>query len=397
MVPWTKKYSPKSSKDVSGQQEGLQQIRDFIVNFKKQKKKAMLIYGPSGTGKTTAVHAIAKENNLEIVEVNASDTRNSEQILAVLGNAAKQQSLFSKGKVILVDEVDGIAGQQDRGGVQALAKLIEKPAFPIILAANNPWDSKFSSLRSKTTMVQFMALDYLTIYRELKRICTSEKIKAEDDVLKNIARRSGGDMRSAINDLQIMGEISSDSLQELSDRDRTESVMQALMKVFKTTQPDIALPAFDNVQEDTDQVFLWIDENLPKEYTKPKDLARAYDALSLADVYRGRIRRWQHWRFLVYINNLLTAGVALGKDEKYHSFVKYGPTTRLLKIWQANQRQHRKKQIAQKIADKTYSSQKEILKSTMPYMKAIFKNKEMAERISEELGLDKEEVEWLRK
>ncbi|MFH1510890.1 MAG: AAA family ATPase, partial [Candidatus Woesearchaeota archaeon] len=244
MVPWTKKYAPKSSKELSGQDPAIQQIRDFILNFKKQKKKAMLLYGPSGTGKTSAVHAIAKENNLEIVEVNASDTRNSEQILAVLGNAIKQQSLFSKGKVILVDEVDGIAGQQDRGGVQALAKLIEKPAFPVILAANNPWDNKFSSLRSKTTMVQFMALDYLTIYRQLKRICAEEKIKAEDDLLKNIARRSGGDMRSAINDLQSMGEISAESVQELSDRDRTESVMQALMKVFKTTQPDIALPAF---------------------------------------------------------------------------------------------------------------------------------------------------------
>ncbi|MFH1510697.1 MAG: replication factor C large subunit, partial [Candidatus Woesearchaeota archaeon] len=200
-----------------------------------------------------------------------------------------------------------------------------------------------------------------------------------------------------INDLQSMGEISAESVQELSDRDRTESVMQALMKVFKTTQPDIALPAFDNVQEDTDQLFLWIDENLPKEYTRPKDLARAYDALSLADIYRGRIRRWQHWRFLVYIHNLLTAGVALGKDEKYHAFVKYGPTTRILKIWQANQRQQRKKAIAQKIADKTHSSKKDVMKSTMPYMKAIFKNKEMAEKISDQYDLDKEEVEWLRK
>ena len=123
--------------------------------------------------------------------------------------------------------------------------------------------------------------------------------------------------------------------------------------------------------------MLWLDANLPEEYARPEDLARAYDALSKADVFQRRIRRWQHWRFLVYINALLTAGVAVAKDKKYEKFVQYKPTGRLLKIWWANQKSMKKKAIAEKIAHKTHSSKKDILKSTMPYLPLMFRDREM--------------------
>ena len=147
-----------------------------------------------------------------------------------------------------------------------------------------------------------------------------------------------------------------------------------------------------------DEQFLWVDENLPHEYEKPQDLARAYEMLSRADVFKGRIRRWQHWRFMVYINALMTAGVASAKDEKYHKFVSYKPTGRILKIWIANQKSLKKKAIASKIAERTHSSTKEIMHTTLPYIQHIFrKNKSMASVIAKELKLDKEEIEWLSK
>jgi predicted aldo/keto reductase-like oxidoreductase len=60
---------------------------------------------------------------------------------------------------------------------------------------------------------------------------------------------------------------------------------QALLKVLKTTDPSVALKAFENVEEDINEQMLWIDANLPFEYTKPEDLASAYDKLSRADVF----------------------------------------------------------------------------------------------------------------
>ena len=401
MGPWIREYSPKKIKEVIAQDNGMTLIRFFIENFKKQKKKAVLIYGPSGIGKTSAVYAIANELGLEIIEMNASDFRNKDQINSIAGVASQQMSLFGKSKLILIDELDGIAGRQDFGGVAAIAKLIAETKFPIIITANNPYDNKFSSIRKKTEMLQFKLLETNDIYEILKNICIAEGITYKDNVLKTLARRSGGDARAAINDLQILSgaekKLEKDAIDELSERNKVDSILNALVKIFKSTNPNIAITAFDNVDEDLDKCFLWVDENLPKEYTKADDLARAYDKLSKADVFRGRIKRWQHWRFLSYINNLLTAGVAVCKDEKNKRFVQYKPTGRILKLWWAKQKNIKKKAVVQKIAEKTHTSSKEIFKN-FEFIQAIFKNnKEMAGNMIKQFDLNNEEVEWLKK
>ena len=400
MQPLMQKYIPKKAKEIEGQDENIKKLKDFIINFQKQKKNSALIYGSSGTGKTSSVYAIANELGLEVIEVNASDFRNAEQINNKVGNAIKQQSLFAKGKIILVDEIDGLSGHEDRGGVQAIVKLIEDSTYPIILTATNPFDNKFSSLRGKSNLIEFKQLDYLSIFKILKRICEHEKIKFEEEVLKALSRRSGGDARAAVNDLQTLThekkELAKESLEELSDRNKTDNIMSALNKIFKTTDLKIAISAFDNVEEDLNEQLLWIDENLPKEYTKPEELAKAYEMLSMADVFNRRIRRWQHYRFLVYINALITAGIASAKKEKYKELVQYKPTGRILKLWWAKQKSMKKKAIAEKIAVKTHSSKKEILKNTMPYLPVMFKNKEMKNNIIKELDLNDEEVEWIK-
>ncbi len=402
MIPWIKLYQPKTIKDIEGQESAVRQLKEFIENFKKQKKKASIIYGPTGCGKTAAAYALANELGLELIEVNASDFRNAENIKSTVGSAAKQQSLFSKGKIILVDEIDGLSGMEDRGGVTALAELIDETGFPIVCTANDPFDKKFASLRKKCSIIEFNEINYANIAKILSKICKKEGIKAADDDISSLARRAGGDVRAAINDLQSIShekkELKKEDIDGLGQREREETIINALLKVFKTTDPNIAINAFDNVAEDFDKRFLWLDENLPKEYEKPEDLARAYDYISKADVMSRRIRRWQHWRFLVYVNAFLTAGISVSKDEKYKKFVSYGPTQRLLKIYIANMKYQKRKAIAAKIAEKTHSSAAAVIKDTLPFLQeAMRKNKNFANEIAEEFELDKDEVEWMRK
>lgn len=397
---WVNKYLPKKVSDVHGQDAALKQLKDFAFNFKNKKKRAAIIYGPAGSGKTAAAYAIANELGLEIVETSASDFRNEEQINLKVGNAVHQMSLFSKGKIILIDEIDGLSGNEDRGGIQAIIKLIEKTTFPIILISNDPWGNKFSSLRSKSELIQFKSLDILDVFTVLKKIASEEGIKYEEPALKSLARRAGGDLRAAITDLQMLAEERKElirkDVEDVAERNKQESILNALVKVFKIKDANIAVAAFENVDEDIDKCFLWVDENLPKEYTDPEDLANAYDMLSKADVLRGRISRWQHWRFLDYINTLLTAGVAVSKKQKNSEFIKYCQTTRILKLWHAKMKYMKRKEIAKKIALKTHSSQKEIIKDTLPYMQVIFrKNKKEAERIADYLDLNEEEKDWL--
>ncbi len=402
MHPFTIKYQPKKINEIIGQDNAIKKLKDFVVNFKKQRKNAALLYGPSGVGKTISVHALANELDLEILEVNASDVRNAEQINSMVGSAAGQMSLFSKSKIILLDEVDGLSGKEDRGGLSAITNIIEKSSFPIILTATNPWDYKFNKLRRSAEMIEFAPLDYLDIFKILQKICSNEKIKYEEEVLKGLARRAGNDARAAINDLQTLTieakELTKKSLEELGERNKLDTMINALFKVFKTTDPNVAIAAFDNVKEDLDEQLLWLDENLPREYTKPEELAKAYDKLSKADVFNRRIKRWQHYRFLVYINALITGGIAVSKKEKYKHYVQYKPTGKLLKLWWAKQKSMKKKAIAEKIAERTHSSKKEVIKNTLPYLQVAFKkNKNFRERLTNELDLSMEEVEWMKK
>lgn len=399
--PWIIKYIPKTEKDLLGQDRALSSLKNFIQNYKKQKKKSALISGPSGCGKTSSVFVLANELNLEVYEINASDFRNKQQIEEKIGQSIKQQSLFSQGKIILVDEVDGLSGTRDRGATQEIIKLMQKSSFPILCTAYNAYLDKLRSLRTKSLLVDFETPDYKDVSRILKKIADKEKLNYKEEDLKTIARRSGGDFRAAINDLQLLttsGTLKKEFIDELWQRKKIESIPSALIKVLKTTDPLIAISAFENVEEDFDKLMLWIDENLPKEYTDPEDLTEAYNCLSRADVFKGRIRRWQHWRFLVYINALMTAGVAVSKKEKSKKFVKYTPTSRLLKIWMANRKYQKRKSICQKIADKTHSSTKKVIKDSFPFIHAMIRNnKPLAESLIHEFDLDQGEVEWLRK
>ncbi len=402
MKPWIKKYQPTTPDEIQGQNKAVDTLKEYINNYKKRKGKAAILYGPTGCGKTISAYAVANELDLELLEVNASDFRNKAQIESIIGTASKQMSLFSKGKIILVDEIDGLSGTKDRGGISALTNLIKSSAFPIICTATDPYGKKLATLRKASNLIEFHTLSYVSIAKVLEKIAKAENVKTDNELLKTLARRVGGDMRAAINDMQILvdknNELTKQSIDELSDREQKENIINALRLVLKTTDPNTAVHAFDNVPEDFDQRALWIDENLPSEYEKPEDLARAYDFISKADIMNRRIRRWQHWRFLVYINAYLTAGIAVSKDEKYKKFVPYRPTTRILKIWKANMKYQKRKAIAEKIAAKSHCSTKTVIQDMLPYIQvAMKKDQQLSSNLGEEFELSKEEIDWLRK
>ncbi|MGV8087051.1 MAG: replication factor C large subunit [Candidatus Woesearchaeota archaeon] len=400
-MPFTHKYKPKNTKEIIGQDKALKEIKEKVSEYKSRKiRKALLIYGPSGTGKTSTIHALANELDLEIIEVNASDVRNSEGLETKVMPAIKQMSLFGKEKIILIDEIDGLSGTSDRGGVSTIIKLIAQSPYPIILTANDPWEQKFNDIRKNSILIEYKALSTLEQSTHLKKICEKEKIKIDEDALAHLIRVSQGDLRAALTDLENVSSLNRNitrkDIEQTSDREREDTIINALLKVFKTTNPDIAITAYDKVEEDIDKIFLWLDENLTKEYTKAEDIANAYENLSLADVYFGRIRRWQYYRYYVYIYNLLSVGIAISKKEKNSEMIKYTQSDRILKIWIANQKNAKRKAIAEKIAEKTHTSTKEAIQN-MPYLRMIFKksDKKFIDYNSEHFKLEKEEIEWM--
>lgn len=395
MQPWTEKYRPKSIEEVQGHPSAAKRVLEFVKHYDTQKKKALLLHGTAGVGKTSLAVAVASQMGYELVEVNASDVRNASSIREVLGPALEQRSLFNTGKLILFDEVDGLSGRKDRGGASELAKLIKTSAHPIILTANDAWDKKLKSLRRHCELIELKNPSYKSVLAVLQRVADAEGVKADEKALTALARRSGGDLRGALTDLQTLGasgSISHSDLEELGDRRKAESMFQAMQRILKGTDMQLARDAIDVVDENIDETLLWIDENLPREYTEPADLIRGYDMLSRADVFKGRIMRWQHWRFLVYVIDFMTMGVASAKEERYKGFTKYSRPQRLLKYWRANRANSKRDAIAEKLAEATHTSKNVALQDSLPYLKAILAQ----QAVADELELTNEEVDWLK-
>ena len=389
MSVWTEKYSPKNLKEVIGERPPLLKLQDFVLNYSKHKKGAMIIYGPPGTGKTSSVHAIAMENGLDILELNASDFRNKKNIESALGNSINQHSLISKGRIILIDDIDGISGTKDRGAAQAIISLLEKSSFPIILTSNDPWVSKFSKLRTKSFLIEFKSLSYIEIFGFLQRVCKLEAITAEDKILKKIAVKNEGDLRSAINDLQA---ISSDNIEEssldaLAYREKEESIFILLQLIFRSKDVQSINSYIDNVDLNLDEILIWIEENIPNEYSG-KELIDSFDNLSKADLFRGRIRKKQHWRFLIYQKLFMGAGVALSKTSKKKKFVKYSKPQRILKIWKNKMRYSKRTNIASCVSNHCHLSSRKVMKHVIPYLKNISKNKDFIKN----LGIDEQDL-----
>ncbi len=387
MLPWTRKYLPVKTTEIVGQAKALN-----TVKTKLSSKKPLLLYGPPGTGKTSIIHAIAKEKNLEVFEMNSSDIRNKEKINKLLGSSIAQQSLFSKGKVILIDDIDALSGTKDRGGITTIISLLAKSAHPIALTCIDPWINKLSKLRKKTILVEFEPLKKDEIKKHLKFICEQENISFEEDDLYQIAKESKGDIRSAINDLQSNSLNNTLIIENKSERNKQEDISYCLRKIFKSKKLEDVHNVFNKIDMDTNECLLWLDENMPYEYSH-KAIQKSYNWISKADVYNGRIRRWQHWRFLVYMNTLLTTGVAFSKEEANINYTNYKRSTRPLKIWMANRRNAKKKSISEKIAEVTHTSKKRAIRDTFPYLKNILSE----EAIKNELELSDDEISWLSK
>ncbi|MEI6849767.1 MAG: replication factor C large subunit [archaeon] len=381
------KYRIRKYLDLVKQDVAVAEIKTFIKEFPK--KKAMILYGPAGTGKTSLALAAAKENDYEVLELNSSDLRNRAQLEAVLKPATQQTSLFKKGKLLLVDEVDGVTGT-DIGGIPELIRLIEETKFPIIMTGNDVWQSKLSQLRQKCKLVEMKSLQTTTIVEILKKVCEKEKIKRDDEFLRKLAIKSQGDIRAALNDLQSYSHNSEILVDSSEKRDVEDNIFNILKKIFKERQPFLEL--FETTKMSLDEILLWIEENIPKEY-KNEALAKAYHALGKADVFRGRIYKNQSWRFLIYQNIFQSAGISFAKPGILPpSFTRYEPPKRILKIWLNNQKMEKKKTISRKYAKLVHCSTKRAMRD-FAMLKIIIQKQE----IQDQMRLSEDEVDFIKK
>lgn len=401
--PWIVKYRPRSIKGVVGNSKAkesfLSWLKDFIAD--KAGRKAALLYGPPGTGKTVTVEAAARDLNLDLVEINASDKRTGEILETVAGHAATQGDLFGRRRIILLDEIDGINLQEDRGAVPILLRVVAKAENPIVFTANDPWDPKIRPLRNVSLLIEFKRLGLRDAIPFLRRICYLEGVKADDRILKAIVERNNGDMRGILNDLETLSSIkkvlSYEDLEWLAPRDRKEKIFDVIRRIFYAKDYFTARRASDLADVDYEMLFEWIYENSPAQLKDPRDLADALSALAKADLYLTWVKRLQLWSLIPYALDLMTAGVAASRKRTKPAFTPVRFPERIRYMSGTMKYRETIKSLCGKIGAVCHISARRCHTQMLPYLKIIFKNdKRTAENLIKEFNLTEEEVKLLK-
>jgi replication factor C large subunit len=400
---WTVRHKPRSLDEVVGNTEAIQQFATWIKSWEKSvpKKRCAFLYGSPGVGKTVTVEATASDYKMEFVEKNASDYRTEEAINRFAGLASQYRSLFGGKRIILLDELDGLTGTADRGGVKAITDIVKTAQCPIVLIANNAYDPRFSSLRNYCLLIEFKKPPVGEVAKHLKNICEKEGIQADENALKFIAQRSGGDVRSAVNDLQALGQgkkrLAYEDVSWLGYRDRQDSIFNVLRMIFYGKTCSAAKQAADMADIDADMLFEWIYENVPAHFTDPHDLANAMDALATADIYRGRIRATQDWSFTRYVIDYMTAGVAMARHRtKTSGWIPFKFPQRIQMLSRSRAERAIQRSIGVKIKRRCHISAVRASKEVLPYLRIIFENNvDMAAGLARWLDLDQEMVEYI--
>ncbi len=399
---WVEKYRPHRIADVIGNEEAKKAFLDWFKS-RRRTKKAILLYGPPGVGKTTLVNAAAEEFGFRVIEMNASDTRSEKAINAIAGPATSFVAIDSfstdvKGNVLFLDEVDGIAGNEDRGGVSAIIKIVENSRIPIIMAANDPDVEKLRPLKKVCSLVSFYPVRIPLIISMLQKICQKEWIKADFEALEHIAQNSRGDVRSAINDLQSLAEatktLTLEDTKTLGLRNKDINMDETLRQYFSTKSLQDASKLLSWTSVDYDELLMAVGDNLPLRYKDSQALAAAYDFVSRADVYRGRIGT-ENWHLLKYFFNCLALAAAV-KPQSYQPFKMISPPIRIITLFWTKGKRTMLDGICGKIGSQCHVSRTVAKKDFIPMLRALMDRKKAEELISW-LDLSPEEIDFLGK
>ena len=402
-LPWIIKYRPRRVDDVVDQDKAKKVILAWFrawIEGKKPPKRALLLYGPPGVGKTSLIEAIANEYNFQLIELNASDYRRAEDVRRVVGAASKKRPLFKRGIIILLDEIDGIAPKEDAGGLTALMEIIPETENPIVMTANDPWKEQLRPLRNLVEMVQFSSLSLTHIVSLLQRICDAEGLECEREALRFIAEKSMGDLRSAINDLQALAEGYGRVTIGLAraiirGREKSIDLWRVLNQVFYAKYAWTAKRAVTNSEEDYETLISWLNDNIPRKYSEPGDIFRALDSLSRATVFLSRAKYKGHWALLSYLFDLIGPGVAMARKEGRVEKASYSYPDRIKLMAMTKSSREARDRLALKLARRLHTSSSTVKREVLPFLHVIFReapDPTIAARLAIGYEMDRDEV-----
>ncbi|NXG15784.1 RFC1 factor, partial [Grallaria varia] len=346
---WVDKYKPISLKALIGQQgeqscanKLLRWLRNWHKNTLEDGQaktnkagskddgtgfKAALLSGPPGVGKTTTAALVCKELGYSYVELNASDTRSKNSLKEVVAESLNNTSIkdFCSGTsssvsgkhVLIMDEVDGMAGNEDRGGIQELIGLIRHTKIPIICMCNDRNHPKIRSLVHYCLDLRFQRPRLEQIKGAMMSIAFKEGLKIPPPAMQEIILAANQDIRQVLHNLNMWcakdKSLTYDEAKMDANRAKKDIKLgpfDVVRKVFATGEEASRMSLIDKSDlffHDYSLAPLFVQENYV--HVKPAAaggnlkkhlvlLSKAADSICDGDIVDRQIRSKQNWNLL---------------------------------------------------------------------------------------------------
>lgn len=379
---WSEKHRPQSISDMVGNEDARNSFVDWLVKWKKGAKPILLV-GPPGIGKTTLAGIAAKEFGYDIIGLNASDVRNKTNIDDILSPLLGNTTLLGK-SLVFIDEVDGIHGRSDFGGVEALLKILKEPTIPIILAANSDQSDKMKAIKKTTKTIYLKPVPPRLLKLYLENVLRAEGEKLSPGSMIRVITESRGDIRSMLNmtQAQVTGfDAPTDRSFEALDAE------PAVNAFFKAKSEEEARIVLYSLRIDPREKINSFYSSVITSGLSGKDLAKMLDVLSEADMLYGKIMRTQEWRLLRYLDNILLRLYDGSTHVQYSQYNLPWPLLNRIR-WDGKAI----KSVASVLAKRFHVSQSAFATFYFPYILFCMKNGKLALEISPEYNemLEKE-------
>ena len=342
---WADKYMPKVIADIVGNQQQLKNLENWLDNWddcilkdnKKEEKKtgkktsryeninarAAIISGPPGIGKTSSVRVLTKNKGYRAFELNASDKRNKDTINNSVGFLMNNTTLSlndistNTKNIIIMDEVDGMAGNEDKGGIKALIDIVKKTKVPIIFICNDIYSPKLKSLLNYCYDIRFNRPDKRQIVFRLLDICKKEGVFVDNQTLTYIVENFGNDIRQTINYLDLCSRTKrnvNDIKKNCEEFKKDKSITVGSFDISKillnrnetsklnfSQKLDLFFVDFDLIPNMIFENYIStaiINNNNPDKRESLKKITEGTDFMSFGDVIENRMKSQMEWSLL---------------------------------------------------------------------------------------------------